>query len=279
MPELPEVETIKNGIQKFIGNAEIREVIVRERRFRKEISADFETKVCPAKIADYRRIGKYIIIDLDNGQSIIWHMGMSGRIKTFDNDNFEPKKHDHVIIRTSAGTLVFNDPRRFGFIDCCPSAKIAEQAELVHTGIDPFDDRLTADCLHERLQKRKTAIKPTLLDQKLVAGIGNIYASEILFAAGIRPTRAANRISRKECGRLVDSIRIVLSRAIANGGSTLHDYHKPDGSLGYFQNFHCVYNKAGQHCPGCTCNAPAGSGIRKIVQEGRSTFYCPVKQK
>ena len=184
-----------------------------------------------------------------------------------------------MIIKPSAGLLIFNDPRRFGLIYACPTAEVDRQPCFAAMGTDPFDPLLTPELLFERLQKRKTAIKPTLLDQKLIAGIGNIYASEILFAAGIRPTRRADRLSRRGCGRLLESVRAVLTKAIDNGGSTLHDYHKPDGSLGYFQNLHCVYDKTGQRCPGCSCSPESGGGIRKIVQDGRSTFFCPVKQK
>lgn len=279
MPELPEVETVKNGIAQFAGNAEITGVTVRNRRLRSVVPDGFEATVRGARINGYRRKGKYIVIDLDNGNSIIWHLGMSGRVKTVRAAVAPQEKHDHVIIGTSAGLLVFNDPRRFGLIYACPTAEVDRQSCFSAMGTDPFDPLLTPERLFERLQKRKTAVKPALLDQKLIAGIGNIYASEILFAAGIRPTRRADKVSRKECGRLLESIRAVLTEAIDNGGSTLHDYHKPDGSLGYFQNLHCVYDKTGQRCPGCTCSLEKNGGIRRIVQDGRSTFFCPVKQK
>ena len=188
MPELPEVETVKNGIAQFAGNAEIIDVTVRNRRLRSVVPDGFETAVRRAKIKEYRRKGKYIVIDLDNGRSIIWHLGMSGRVKTVKSNAAPEEKHDHVIIKTSAGLLIFNDPRRFGLIYACPTAEVDRQPCFAAMGTDPFDPLLTPELLFERLQKRKTAIKPTLLDQKLIAGIGNIYASEILFAAGIRPT-------------------------------------------------------------------------------------------
>ncbi len=279
MPELPEVETVKNGIAQFIGNAEIVGVTIRDRRLHMVIPDDFEANICGAVIKQYGRKGKYIIIDLDNGNSIIWHLGMSGRVKTAKSLSLPPEKHDHVMIKTTAGFLIFNDPRRFGLIYACPTKEVDRQPCFAAMGLDPFDPLLTAERLNTSLKKRKKAIKPTLLDQRLIAGIGNIYASEILFAAGIRPTRRADKISRKECERLLESIRGILSEAISNGGSTLHDYHKPDGSLGYFQNLHCVYDKTGQRCPDCTCMNESGSGICRIVQDGRSTFFCPVKQK
>ena len=196
MPELPEVETVKNGIAQFAGKAEIVDVTVRNRRLRSVVPDGFETAVRGAKIKEYRRKGKYIVIDLDNGRSIIWHLGMSGRVKTVKSNAAPEEKHDHVIIKTSAGLLIFNDPRRFGLIYACPTAEVDRQPCFAAMGTDPFDPLLTPELLFERLQKRKTAIKPTLLDQKLIAGIGNIYASEILFAAGIRPTRRADRLSR-----------------------------------------------------------------------------------
>lgn len=235
MPELPEVETVKNGIAQFAGNAEIIDVTVRNRRLRSVVPDGFETAVRGAKIKEYRRKGKYIVIDLDNGRSIIWHLGMSGRVKTVKSNAAPEEKHDHVIIKTSAGLLIFNDPRRFGLIYACPTAEVDRQPCFAAMGTDPFDPLLTPELLFERLQKRKTAIKPTLLDQKLIAGIGNIYASEILFAAGIRPTRRADRLSRRECGRLLESVRAVLTKAIDNGGSTLHDYHKPDAVSAIFR--------------------------------------------
>lgn len=279
MPELPEVETVKNGIAKFIGCAAITGVEIRNRHFRETIADDFEAKILNRKISGYQRIGKYIIIRLDNGSSIVLHLGMSGRVKTFPKcpDQFE--KHDHVIIKTDNGCMVFNDPRRFGQLFCIDDQDLATHRCFAKTGIDPFDEKLTGAYLYDQLQKRKTPIKIALLDQKLICGIGNIYASEILYKSRIIPTRGANAVSRDEAEELVKNIRLVLQQAIDKGGSTLHDYHQPDGSMGYFQNFHCVYNRAGQKCPDCTCDAGKSGGIRKIVQGGRSTYYCPVLQK
>ena len=279
MPELPEVETVKNGIEKFIGHAEIKNVIIRNRNFRDKICDDFEKTVIGTKIKEYKRIGKYIVINLDNHQSIICHLGMSGRIKTIDSKPTELEKHDHVIMQTSNGWLIFNDPRRFGLLDVCPTEKVMEHKHLNHIGADPLSPELSAQSLYLQLQKRHIPIKQALLDQKMIAGIGNIYASEILYDAQILPTRLANQISLIESKNLVLSIRKILLKAIENGGSTLHDYHKPDGSLGYFQNLHCVYNKTGQRCPNCNCKLEKTGGIRKITQAGRSTFYCAVKQK
>lgn len=279
MPELPEVETIKNGIEKFIGKALIEEVRIFNRNFREVIPENFEACVCGAAITNYHRIGKYIIINLNNGNSIIWHLGMSGRIKSVTNALQPLEKHDHVFIKTSHGCLVFNDTRRFGILTSCPTTEILKQRYFLKIGIDPFDKDLTPQYLFDCLRTHKTFIKPTLLNQELITGIGNIYASEILFDCGISPLRPADKISLKECSKLILSIRYILQKAIDNGGSTLHDYIKPDGSLGYFQNLHCVYNKAGFCCPDCNCPTKESGRIQKIIQNGRSTFYCPEKQK
>lgn len=279
MPELPEVETVKNGIQKFIGYADILNVSVRNPHLRTDVNNDFVQNVVNAKIIGYERKAKYILIHLNNHHSIILHLGMSGKIKTCIESPENLDKHDHILIKTSAGYMIYNDPRRFGMFRSIATSEISTFPNFLNLGIDPFDDRLTTDYLYGHLQKRTKEIKPVLLDQKLIAGIGNIYASEILYAAQISPTRPANKISKQECCKIIEKIRLVLKLAIDNGGSTLHDYQRPDGSLGYFQNLHCVYNKAGQRCPMCICQKNPDGGIRKIVQDGRSTFFCPVKQK
>ena len=279
MPELPEVETVKNGIEKFIGKATIKNVVVRNRKFRESVPADMESKIIGTKINCYRRIGKYIVIELNNNFSIVWHLGMSGRIKTFDKVPSVLEKHDHIVIDTDNGCLVYNDPRRFGLFSYAQTDKLSEFKCLRNMGRDPFDKDLDEKYLYEKLKNKKIPIKPALLDQSIINGIGNIYASEILYMSKISPLREADKISQKECKEIVQNTRIVLQKAIDNGGSTLRDYHKPDGSLGYFQNMHCVYNKTGQRCPNCVCNADKTGGIQKTTQAGRSTFYCPTLQK
>lgn len=276
MPELPEVETVKNGIAGFIGCAKIINVEIRNRQFREKIPETTESTIIGASIVGYQRIGKYIIVNLNNRQSIIWHLGMSGRIKTFERRPAKLEKHDHIIIETSEGCLIYNDPRRFGLFICTPTAKLKSAKCLCNMGIDPFDTKLDANFLKSQLQKKKTPIKVALLDQNIITGIGNIYASEILYASQISPLRPADSITRDECARIVENTRKILQKAIDSGGSTLRDYHKPDGSLGYFQNMHCVYNKVGQKCPDCKCT---DGTIQKTIQAGRSTFYCPVLQK
>lgn len=279
MPELPEVETIMQALAKGIGKTNIISVDVRNNRLRQKIPDELAGKICGAAIIDYQRIAKYIAIHLNNGLSLIWHMGMSGKVKISDERPAQFDKHDHVIIETANGWIVYNDTRRFGVLTYCETEKLRQNPLFKHTGIDPFAEELDGEYLFARLQKKKSPIKTALLDQGIICGIGNIYASEILFMSEISPLRPADKISRKEAGILVKNTREVLKKAIAAGGSTIHDYKRPDGSLGYFQNMHCVYGKAGQPCPGCTCNLSKTGGIKKIVQTGRSTFYCESKQK
>ena len=279
MPELPEVETVKNGIAGFAGRARILKVEIRNRQLREKIPEDTEQKITGAVITGLRRIGKYIVVDLDNNLCLIWHLGMSGRIKTFGQAPAQIQKHDHILIETTAGWLIYNDPRRFGLFTYVEKERLFQSKYLCKMGIDPFDQRLNAAYISAKLRQRKTPVKEALLNQNIINGIGNIYASEILYAAGISPLRPAASLSTEECATLVDCTRKVLQKAIDNGGSTLRDYHKPDGSLGYFQNLHCVYNKTGQRCPNCKCNPEKTGGIKKLVQAGRSTFYCPTLQK
>lgn len=279
MPELPEVETIKNAVCKAIGYCNIVEVIINQNRFREVIPAEFAEKVIGAKIISYQRIAKYLVIGLDNGISIIWHLGMSGKIKISENIPENLEKHDHVVIKTKNGVLIYNDARRFGLITYCKSEELKNSHLLANIGIEPFDEKLDADYLYNKLHRKKVPIKVALLDQSIVVGVGNIYASEALFEAGISPLRLACEVTKKECAKIIESVQKILKKAIDAGGSTLRDYRKPDGSEGFFQFSHCVYNKTGQACPNCTCNISQTNGIKKIVQAGRSSFYCTNKQK
>ena len=279
MPELPEVETIKNAICKAIGYANIITVNVNDNRFRQIIPDDFAKKISGTKIVDYKRIAKYIIISLDNGYCIIWHLGMSGKIKICETRPENPDKHDHIILTTSRGCLVFNDARRFGLLTCCQTIKLKSHPLLEKLGIDPFDKEFNGQWLYEKFQNKKAAVKIVLLDQQVVCGIGNIYASEALYKAKILPMRPAKDLNLKECRRLAESVLEVLDKAIHAGGSTLKDYRRPDGSMGYFQNEHCVYNKTGKRCPDCVCDIKKTGGIQKSVLGGRSTFYCVTLQK
>lgn len=280
MPELPEVETIKRALENKIGFAQIIDVKINNPRLRITIPEDLSTKITQANICKYARVAKYIVIELDNGYSILWHMGMSGKVKI---SQYAPKiqdKHDHIIIKTSAGYVVYNDPRRFGLFTISETKNIGSNSFIKNIGIDPFDNKLTSTYLYDKLQKKaKTPIKIALLDQTIISGIGNIYASEILYESHILPMRICRDISVDDCVLLINNTRKVLLKAIEAGGSTLKDYKKPDGSLGYFQNMHCVYNKTGQKCPNCICDIKISGGIQKSIIGGRSTFYCKDLQK
>lgn len=278
MPELPEVETIKTAIEKSIGKTNIIKVCVNNKNLREKIPDDFASKIEGFKIISYQRRAKYMIIGLDNGLSIIWHLGMSGKVK-ISVETPPLVKHDHVVIETANGTIVYNDARRFGVLTYCPTNELKNHRFFKNCGLEPFDKELDAAYLLTKFKNKKIPVKVALLDQTIITGIGNIYASEALFSAGILPTREACSLNIEECERLIENIVETLNKAIKAGGSTLRDYQKPDGSLGYFQNQHCVYNKTGEKCPECCCDLQKTGGIRKIVQAGRSSFYCPTKQK
>jgi formamidopyrimidine-DNA glycosylase len=279
MPELPEVETIKEALKKSIEGATIESIVVRNRRFREEVPYDFEEKITNATINRIYRNAKYIILELNNKYSIIWHLGMSGKIKIQDKEPNEFEKHDHITIKTNKCYITYNDARRFGLISYCESDKIRQHRIFANIGIDPFDTNLTVDYLYSKLKNKRNPIKMLLLDQSIINGIGNIYASEALYDSGISPLREGYSLNNSELEKLITSIRKILEKAIKAGGSTLKDYRKPDGSMGYFQNAHCVYDKEGHRCPNCTCNIEKTKGILRIVQGGRSTFYCETKQK
>lgn len=279
MPELPEVETIKNALSLAVSGAVINKAEVLCDRFREKIPADFAERITGARIEHFRRIGKYMVVELNNGLSLIWHLGMSGRVRICRDESFVLQKHDHVVLTTDKGIVVFNDARRFGMLTYCPTAQLLQNRFIGRIGPDPFAPEVNGKYLSERFKNKTEAVKIVLLDQSIICGIGNIYASEALYGAGILPTREAGSLSLGECKKLVESIREVLKKAIKAGGSTLKDYRRPDGSMGYFQNEHCVYNQTGKPCPDCTCDLNKTGGIRKIVQGGRSTFYCKTRQK
>ena len=278
MPELPEVETIRTALERAICNTNIIRTIINNNNLREKIPEDFANIISGTKIISCGRRAKYLLLGLDSGYSIIWHLGMSGKV-IISSERPNPQKHDHVLIETDKVWLAYNDPRRFGLITYCKTDEIGQHRFFKNMGPEPFSDGFNAAYLLNKFKNKSIPVKTAILDQGIVTGVGNIYASESLFFAGISPLRPANSLSREECSRLIAKISDVLKNAIAAGGSTLKDYQKPDGSLGYFQNLHCVYNKTGQKCPGCTCDISQTGGIAKIVQSGRSSFYCPVKQK
>jgi formamidopyrimidine-DNA glycosylase len=270
MPELPEVETIRRSLAPRVVGQRIARVVVRERRLRVPIAPDFETRLAGRRVAEVERRGKYLLIRLDAGGAVLVHLGMSGRLWVRAS-GVASELHDHVEIGFEAGfVVVFNDPRRFGLM------RFGEDdafAELRAVGVDPLSHGWSESDWRRRLRHRRLPIKNLLMDQRLLAGIGNIYANEMLFRAGIRPRRRASLLKRQEIERLSTAMREVLEAAVRLGGSSISDYRDADGREGYFQSHHAVYDRAGQACPAC------GTAIRRIVLGGRSTFYCPQCQK
>jgi formamidopyrimidine-DNA glycosylase len=280
MPELPEVETVCRGLEKALAGQKIAEI----RLNRKGLRIPFPprlTALTGAKILSIRRRAKYILMPLDTGETVILHLGMSGRMVIAPKgDAYTPAKHDHMLLRLKNGTqVVFNDARRFGLVDLAATNDIDRHRLFAHLGPEPLEKAFTPAFLAARLKGRKGDIKQIIMDQKTVVGVGNIYASEALFRAGIHPARAAASLKKPEVEKLVRAIRRVLEAAIKAGGSSLRDYVQADGELGYFQHHWAVYGKPGEKCKGCTCDRNKTGGIARMVQGARATFFCPVKQK
>lgn len=272
MPELPEVETVCRGLAKAISGRRIARIETRRKGLRIPFPRGLDA-LKGARIGDISRRAKYIVMRLSGGRVLLLHLGMSGRMVFGDRDTAR-EKHDHMIITLDDGTcVIFNDPRRFGLVDLTTEKELAQHRFFRHLGPEPLEKDFTATALRERAEGRKTAIKLFVMDQRIVVGVGNIYASEALHMAGIDPTRAAGDIDTGEMKALVRSIRTVLRRAIRAGGSSIRDYVQADGELGYFQHHWSVYDKSGRACTRCKAE------IRKINQGGRSTFYCPACQK
>ncbi|MAU41481.1 MAG: DNA-formamidopyrimidine glycosylase [Kordiimonas sp.] len=279
MPELPEVETVCRGMRPLLDGAILSEVIVRRSDLRFPLPPDFAARLTGQQVVRLRRRAKYILMEMADGQTVIMHLGMSGRIKLIaaaDQPSARPlAKHDHVVFITDRGDyLVYNDPRRFGFMDMCAGDTLLSHKLFRDMGPEPLGNEFHPNGLTARLAGRKVAIKQALLDQKNVVGLGNIYVCEALFEAGISPFMAAGQVTMEQLERLVPRIQQVLRRAIEAGGSTLKDYARVDGELGYFQHSFRVYGREGEACKTKGCS----SMIARAVQGGRSTFYCPVCQ-
>ncbi|MBP5996559.1 MAG: bifunctional DNA-formamidopyrimidine glycosylase/DNA-(apurinic or apyrimidinic site) lyase [Azonexus sp.] len=273
MPELPEVEVCRRGLQPEIEGQLILGAVVRSPRLRLPLSATLGKTLAGQRVVAVRRRGKYLLLDCRGGVEdgcLIVHLGMSGNLR-FVPSAAPPGKHDHVDIVFAGQILRFADPRRFGVVLWQPDGA-APHPMLAVLGIEPLDDAFTAAWLFEATRRRAAPVKPLLMDSHLVVGIGNIYASESLFRAGISPLRAANRISRERYERLVPAIRQTLSDAIAAGGSSIRDYVHSDGGAGCFQVECAVYDRAGEPCRRCD------GVVRQVRQGGRSTFYCPACQ-
>ncbi len=268
MPELPEVETTVRGLYNII-DLKISKIKIHTYQLRNKIPNNIKKKLLYQKILNIRRIAKYIILDLDNEYSLLIHLGMSGRLKS--DNKFIKGKHDHFIIYFNNKTnLTFNDPRKFGFIDICKTKSIHLKKYIENLGIDALSKNLTEVYLYKKISKSQVPIKQILLNQKIIAGIGNIYASEILYHARISPIIAGKDLKIFELQKIIKSIRIILEKAIKFGGSSIRDYRSADGTLGNFQSNFKVYNKEGQII--------GNDKVKKIVQYGRSTFFCPKLQ-
>ncbi len=271
MPELPEVETTRRGIRAALRGHRIAEFVLCNHRLRWPVDRAL-AKILPGqRVLDVRRRAKYLLIELERG-TLIAHLGMSGSLRVMPAD--APwLKHDHYELRLDTGRgLRFNDPRRFGSLHWVTGDPL-EHPLLAGLGPEPLDAGFDGACLAARAKGRKVAIKQFLMDQRVVVGVGNIYASEALFRAGIHPRRAAGRVSPKRLERLAEAVKAVLGEAIRQGGTTLRDYVNADGTPGYFRQKLYVYERDGQPCRRC------GTAIRKLAQGQRSTYFCPACQK
>jgi len=275
MPELPEVETVRRGLAPHMLGQAIQSVHIARYDLRRPIPVDLGQRLTSRVVTHLSRRGKLMMWHLDNSNVVMVHLGMSGRCAVVENATYEAEKHDHVrVVLASGDAVIFNDPRRFGYFDICAADELENDPLLSKLGPEPLSDDFTADVLAEALSRKTGPIKTVLLDQTVVAGLGNIYVCEALFKSGISPSCAANAISSRKIKDLAVAIRAVLLRAVEVGGSTLKDHRKPDGDTGYFQIEFSVYDKEGSSCP-----VNPKHTIQRLVQSGRSTFYCPACQK
>ena len=283
MPELPEVETVRRGLAPSMEGAVIVSAQVNRPDLRWPFPDRMAQRLTGQKVLGLRRRSKYILADLASGETLLIHLGMSGRMTVsgdplgqFVHDHPAAEKHDHVVFDMDNGArITFNDPRRFGAMDLLDTATADQHKLLSSIGPEPLGNDFHQDYLVQAFKGRMTPVKSALLDQKIVAGLGNIYVCEALFRAGINPKRKAGQISANRVASLVPIIRDVLTEAIEAGGSSLKDFRQASGELGYFQHRFRVYGQEGNPCTTVGC----GSSIQRITQSGRSTFYCPACQR
>lgn len=283
MPELPEVETVRRGLAPVMEGVRIMKADVNRPDLRWPFPDHMSERLTGARVERLRRRSKYIIADLDTGESLLVHLGMSGRmlisgakLGNFTHDHPAPEKHDHVVFHMENGSrITFNDPRRFGAMDLLDTKTADAHKLLSSIGPEPLGNSFDEAYIAEALKNKKSPIKTALLDQRVVAGLGNIYVCETLYRARISPKRSADKISKARLAALVPIIRQVLSEAIEAGGSSLKDFRQADGDLGYFQHSFDVYAREGEPCRTPDC----GGTITRAVQSGRSSFYCPNCQR
>jgi formamidopyrimidine-DNA glycosylase len=292
MPELPEVETVRRGLAPAMEDARFERVEARRRDLRWPLPKDFAKQLEGQTVTSLSRRAKYLLVDLASGEVLLIHLGMSGSFRisksseiapgAYYHDRSKDEAHDHVIFQMSSGArIAFNDPRRFGCMKLIKRAKLEQEPLLRSLGPEPLGNAFDAAMLAAACDGKKTSLKAALSDQKVVAGLGNIYVCEALHRARISPKRMASTIAQKSgapherAENLVDAIKAVLNDAIKAGGSSLRDHRQTSGSLGMFQHNFRVYDREGQKCPAPHCTGT----IKRIVQTGRSTFFCPVCQK
>ena len=296
MPELPEVETVKRGLAPAMENAVIDQVILNRPNLRFPFPDKFAQRVTGKKVTAMGRRAKYLLADLEGGDMLVMHLGMSGsfRVETdegvlapgvFHHPRSKAQKHDHVVfqMKTKGGNVnvIYNDPRRFGYMDLIPRAEMETHKHFAVLGVEPTGNALDGELLAQLFEGKAAPLKAALLDQRLIAGLGNIYVCEALWRSGLSPKRKAGTIARKggkatpRSNLLSQRIREVIAEAIEAGGSSLKDHRQTDGSLGYFQHRFSAYDRENEACAKPECKGT----IRRIVQSGRSTFYCPTCQK
>jgi len=292
MPELPEVETVRRGLQPFMEGAKILHAEARRKDLRFPFQKDFAARLNGQIVIGLGRRAKYLMADLSSGDVLLMHLGMSGSFRvvkpgedatpgSFHHPRNEDRTHDHVLFRMSSGAdIVFNDPRRFGYMKVIARNGLDDEPLLRGLGPEPLGNEFDAAMLAKACANKKTSLKAALLDQRVVAGLGNIYVCEALFRARLSPRRLAATITTKKgeatdhARRLVEAIHAVLNQAIRAGGSSLRDHRQTNGELGYFQHSFQVYDREGEPCPG-----GCGGVVRRFTQNGRSTFWCPKCQK
>jgi formamidopyrimidine-DNA glycosylase len=295
MPELPEVETVMRGLAALAEGRVIRRAEALRPDLRWPLPERFAERLTGRRIEGFRRRGKYILMRLSGGESLLIHLGMSGRMtgqpagmplapraalqgRFSDMRGNSGARHEHVVLVLDDGTRIgFVDPRRFGSMDLVPTAAEESHPLMASLGPEPLSDAFTPDVLSAALSGKRTPIKAALLDQTVVAGLGNIYVCEALYRARISPRRSAHTVQGARAARLVAAIRAVLAEAIGAGGSSLRDYVRADGDIGRFQESFAVYGREGEPCP--SCPGPPCRGVQRIVQAGRSTFFCPRLQR
>jgi formamidopyrimidine-DNA glycosylase len=288
MPELPEVETVRRGLAQVMEGRVLTHVVVNRGDLRWPLPADFAKRITGHTVQALGRRAKYLTLDLSSGDILLAHLGMSGRM-VIDPPGTTPVEpglyhrnleanglHEHVAFQVDGRTWIrFSDPRRFGMMDLVPRADFAKHRLIAGLGPEPTDDAFDGAVLAKRLKGKRTPIKAALLDQRVVAGLGNIYVCESLYHAGVSPRRVAARVQGERADRLVVAIKRVLAEAIEAGGSSLRDHRQASGELGYFQHRFAVYDREGMKCPDCTCDRT----IRRVMQSARSTFYCAMRQR